>query len=284
MSLDAHHHVWDLAARDQPWTIGRTGLHRSWDFGELRPLLQENDVDGTVVVQTIPVAAETPELLRLAGDTPEIVGVIGWVDLTAPDVAERLAELRSAPGGDRLVSIRHEVQDEADPEWLVRADVLRGLRAVGEAGLAYDLLVFPVQLPAALQVVRALPQVRFVLDHGGKPAIAAGQLQPWSAQIEALAVEPNLAVKLSGLITEAGPGWTRSSIEPYGRLLLETFGPARTIWGSDWPVCTEHSDYAGVLSVAADLASVFDARDQEQVFGGTAGSWYRLPEREDRRA
>lgn len=284
MSLDAHHHVWDLAVRDQPWTIGRTGLHRSWDFGELRPLLQENDVDGTVVVQTIPVAAETPELLRLAADIPEIVGVIGWVDLTAPDVADRLAELRSAPGGDRLVSIRHEVQDETDPEWLVRADVLRGLRAVGEAGLAYDLLVFPVQLPAALQVVRALPQVRFVLDHGGKPAIAAGQLQPWSAQIAALAVEPNLAVKLSGLITEAGPSWTCSSIEPYGRLLLDSFGPARTMWGSDWPVCTEHSDYAGVLSVAADLASVFDARDQEQVFGGTAGSWYRLPEREDGRA
>lgn len=274
--VDAHHHVWDLSVRDQPWTLGRHGLHRSWTFDELRPKLQAAGIGATVVVQTIPVPEETPELLALAAIVPEIAGVIGWVDLTAPDVADRLAELAQSSGGDRLVGIRHQVQDEADPDWLGQPAVLRGLAAVAKAGLSYDILVLPHQLPAAIAAARAVPDLRFVLDHAAKPAIGSGALAPWDALLAELAAEPNVAAKVSGLITEAGPQWTADKIAPYGTHLVDCFGPDRLLVGSDWPVCTEWADYAGVLAVATGLLAGLDDTEQQLALGGTACGWYQL--------
>ena len=277
MRIDAHHHVWDLAVRDQPWTAELPGLHRSFDIAELRPSLLAHGIDATVVVQTITVADETPELLALAAREPLVGGVVGWVNLTAPDVADRLAALGSQAGGNRLVGIRHQVQGEPDPRWLCRDDVRRGLAAVARAGLVYDLLVVPSQLTAAVETVAALPELTFVLDHAGKPAIASGSLAPWRSDIRALAALPNVAVKLSGLVTEADHAtWTVDQLRPYARTLFDAFGADRVMFGSDWPVCLLAGSYDDVIAAAEVLTGRLDATEQAAVFGRTAERWYRI--------
>src|SRR6266699_6714989 len=156
-----------------------TPIRRRFDAGDLKPLLDANRIDHTVVVQTVSSLEETREFLQAATDNEFIVGVVGWVDLTDRSVANTLAELRRSEGGSLLVGIRHQVHDEPDPEWLLRDDVRRGLRAVADAGLAYDLLLRTRELPAGLDTVRALPGLRFVVDHLAKPPIASGELEPW---------------------------------------------------------------------------------------------------------
>ena len=280
MRIDAHHHVWDLAVRDQEWTAELPLLHRTYLLAELRPDLLAAGIDRTVLVQTIAVAEETTEFLELAaGEGADVVaGVVGWVDLTAPDVADRLAALCEGPGGDRLVGIRHLLHSEPDPSWLNRPDVRRGLAAVGAAGLAYDLLMRPVHLPAAIDTVRALPDVRFALDHVAKPPIASGELEPWRSGVRRLADAPNVAVKLSGMVTEADPErWTVADLRPYADVVLEAFGPARTMFGSDWPVCLLAADYASVVAAAEQLTSALTPAERVAIFGETATAWYRLP-------
>ncbi|SDI16677.1 L-fuconolactonase [Actinokineospora alba] len=276
MRVDAHHHVWDLAVRDQPWTSELPRLRRSFDFADLAPCLRANRIDATVLVQTITVAEETPEFLQLAEDTAEIAGVVGWVDLTAPDVADRLHELRAGPGGKWLVGIRHQVQGEPDDKWLCRAEVRRGLAAVAAAGLVFDLLVTSSQLPAAIDTARALPELSFVLDHAGKPPIALGETEPWRGDLSELATLPNVAVKLSGLVTEARPDWTTDDLLPYAEHALSSFGPDRVMFGSDWPVCLLAATYDEVLTVTEELTAQLSEDERAEVFGGTAVRWYGL--------
>jgi L-fuconolactonase len=274
MRIDAHHHVWNLGVRDQPWLIALPSLRRSFAIEELRPSLLRHRIDATVLVQTIPIPEETPELLDLAESDPQVAGVVGWVELTAPDVADRLAELELA--SNALVGIRHPVQDEPDPGYLDRREVRRGIAAVGAAGLAYDLLVRPTQLPAAVAAARALPEVRFVLDHGGKPSIATAALAPWQDQIHELAACPNVSVKLSGLVTEAAADWTLESLRPYATVMLEAFGARRVMFGSDWPVCLLAATYDEVIGAANDLTEQLSPDERAEVFGGSAARWYRL--------
>ena len=274
--IDAHHHVWDLAVRDQPWTADIPALRRTFTFEELRPQLADAGISATVLVQTITVAEETPELLALAERTPEIRGVVGWVDLAAPDVADRLAELNDGTNARWLVGIRHQVQGEPDPQWLLRPDVLRGLRAVADVGLAYDLLVTESQLQAAIGAVRRVPELRFILDHGGKPPIAAGESEPWRRHIAELAQLPNVAVKLSGLLTEAGSDWTPDTVRPYADHVLSAFGAQRTMFGSDWPVCLLRAEYLDVVTVTSDLLAGCSETETAAVFGSSAAAWYRL--------
>jgi L-fuconolactonase len=277
MTVDAHHHVWDLTVRDQPWTAGMPTLRRSFSLDDFRPDLAANHVDRTVVVQTVGVEEETPELLSLAENSPEIAGVVGWVDLCAVNVADQLAALRQRPGGTYLVGVRHLVQDEPDPYWLCRPEVHRGLRAVGDAGLVYDLLVRHYQLPAAIETVAALGEVRFVLDHGAKPDIANGVMEPWQAQVVELSGMPNIAVKLSGLVTEANhDDWTVEQIRPYADVLVDAFGADRTMWGSDWPVCLLAATYEEVLATAKSYVAAMSPGEREEIFGGTALRWYSL--------
>lgn len=277
--IDAHHHLWDLAVRDQPWTAGLEPLRRSFDLDDLRPQLAAANIDRTVVVQTITVPEETPELLALAEREPVIAGVVGWVDLTAPDVGRRLEELRAMPGGSKLVGIRHQVQAEPDPRWLTRPDVLRGLRAVAAHDLVYDLLIVPAQFPAAIEVVAELPDLDFVLDHAGKPAIAEHGYDSWYDQLAELALLPNVAVKLSGLITEADhEHWSTEDIAPYGRAVIGEFGPDRVMFGSDWPVCTLAGDYLRVLGLVDELISDLPQEQREMIMGRTAARWYGLKE------
>jgi L-fuconolactonase len=276
MIIDAHHHLWDPQTRRHAWLDPLPALRRPFTLEEFTGLAAARGVTGSVLVQVLPSAAETAEFLALSGATL-VAGVVGWADLTAPDVADQVARLRALPGGDRLAGIRHLVQDEPDPDWLDRPDVRRGLRALGEAGLVYDLLVRPAQLPAAIRTARDLPGVRFVLDHGGKPDIAHGRLEPWASLVAELAAQPNVACKLSGLVTEAGPGYSAARISPYAGRLIEAFGPDRLMFGSDWPVCTLAASYGEVLDLAvALLAGRLGSAGMDAVLGGNAVRIYRL--------
>ncbi|WEO93957.1 amidohydrolase family protein [Streptomyces sp. FXJ1.172] len=254
MTVDAHHHVWDLSVRDQDWIPEHSPLRRDFTLADLEPEARACGVTRTVLVQTVTVPEETPELLALADAHDLIAGVVGWTDLTRPDIAGELARLRRLPGGAHLKGIRHQVQGEPDPRWLLRPDVRRGLTALADAGLVHDLVVLPHQLPACVAAARSVPRLTFVLDHLGKPPIASGALEPWATDLRALAALPNTFCKLSGLVTEADPAsWTVGDLRPYAETALEAFGPDRLMFGSDWPVCTAAGTYGEVLGAATRL-------------------------------
>ncbi|MCX5395289.1 amidohydrolase [Streptomyces sp. NBC_00094] len=278
--VDAHHHLWDLGVRDQTWITGPelAPLRRSFLLPELEAEARAAGVTATVLVQTVTVAEETPEFLALAARSALVGAVVGWTDLTSPGVADELARLRSLPGGGFLRSIRHQVQGEADPEWLTRPEVMRGLRAVAAAGLAYDLVVLPHQLPAATRAAAAVPGLTFVLDHLGKPPVASGRLGPWSDRVRELAALPNTVCKLSGLVTEADwRSWTVAGLAPYADTVLDLFGPRRVMFGSDWPVCTLAASYGEVVDLTGELIAALSAAERDAVWSGTARRVYRMP-------
>jgi len=270
---DAHHHLWNLEVRDQPWIDGRAlaPLRRSFGVEDLVEAAQ--GIDATVLVQTVTVPEETPELLALAAGEDLIAGVVGWVDLTAPDVADALAALER----EWLVGLRHQVQGEPDPRWLCRDDVRRGLRAVADAGLVYDLLTLPPQLPAAIETVRALDDLVFVVDHLSKPPIARGELEPWATHMRALAEHEHVVCKLSGMVTEADwAAWTIEDLRPYYETVLDAFGPSRLLFGSDWPVCTLAATYGEVVEAAEELTASLSSGERAQIFGETCRRTYTL--------
>jgi L-fuconolactonase len=277
--VDAHHHVWDLSVRPQEWLDGEVfaPIRRTFSVGDLAPDAAASGVTATVLVQTVALPAETPEMLRTAAASDLVAAVTGWVDLTSPAVADELAALRAGIGGDYLRAVRHLVQDEPDPSWLDREDVRRGLKAVADADLGYELLVKPPQLPAALRVVAELPEVEFVLDHCAKPYIAAGEIEPWAAQIRELAAHENITCKLSGLVTEADwAGWTVASLRPYVDVVVEAFSPQRLMFGSDWPVCLLASTYGRWVETVDELIAGLDGGDQAAITGDTARRFYGI--------
>ncbi|MEU5820078.1 amidohydrolase family protein [Streptomyces sp. NPDC047803] len=277
--VDAHHHVWDLSVRDQDWITGEelAPLRRDFTPADLEPEARAAGVGATVLVQTVTVAEETPELLALARSSDLVAGVVGWSDLTAPDIADTLAALRELPGGDRLVGLRHQVQGEPDPEWLLRPDVRRGLAAVADAGLVYDLVVLPHQLPAATRAAAALPGLVFALDHAGKPPVATGHTEPWAGDLRALAALPNTVCKLSGLVTEADwRTWSTDDLRPYAETVIDAFGPGRLMFGSDWPVCRLAATYTEVLDTARALVQDLGEEEREAVLATNAERVYGL--------
>jgi L-fuconolactonase len=277
--VDAHHHLWDPGQREYPWmhSDALTPLRRPFTLDDLRHVT-DGQAERTVLVQTVSDEGETVDFLATARASDGLIaGVVGWVDLTAPDVADRIGVLRERPGAERLVGIRHQVQDEPDPGWLARPDVRRGLRAVAAAGLVYDLLVLVPQLDEAIQVVRDLPELVFVLDHLAKPGIAAATWEPWASRVAALATLPNVSAKISGLVTEADwKAWTPAQIAPYARHALDVFGPGRLMLGSDWPVCTLAASYADVWSLGRAVTEGLTDAERAAVRGGTASQVYRL--------
>ncbi|MER5748529.1 amidohydrolase family protein [Streptomyces sp. NPDC002088] len=279
MTVDAHHHVWDLSVRDQDWITGPElqPLRRDFTVDDLEPEARAAGVDRTVLVQTITVPEETPEFLDLAAERELIAGVVGWTDLTRPDVADELARLRELPGGQYLKGIRHQVQGEPDPQWLLRPDVRRGLTAVAEAGLVYDLVVLPHQLPACAEAAAGHEGLTFVLDHLGKPPVASGEREPWATAVRALAALPNTVCKLSGLVTEADwKTWRPADLRPYTDTVLDAFGPHRLMFGSDWPVCTLAATYAEVVGAVHELTAHLGAAERARLYEGTATAVYDL--------
>jgi L-fuconolactonase len=276
--VDAHHHFWDPARATYPWmTDALASIRRRFGPEDLRPLLAANGVDRTVLVQTLSSLGETREFLATAAANEFIAGVVGWVDLTEPDLAEQLTALRAGPGGAKLVGIRHQVHDEADPEWLGGPDVRRGIAAVGKAGLAYDILVRTRELPSALALVRDFPSMRFVIDHIAKPPIASGAIDEWAARLRPLAECPNVFCKLSGMVTEAAwKQWRAEDFRCYLDIVLEAFGMDRVMIGSDWPVCTLSGEYAAVMGIVTEYAEQFSAEGRDAILGGNCARSYGI--------
>jgi L-fuconolactonase len=251
-------------------------VRRNFSLDDLAPLASAAGVSATVVVQTVSVPAETPEFLEVASSNDLVAGVVGWVDLPAPDVADALAALRERPDGAWLKGIRHQVHDEEDPRWLCRDDVRNGLAAVAGAGLVYDLLTKPPHLPAAVETVAALPELSFVVDHISKPVIG-GDLEPWATGLRELARFSNVSCKLSGMVTEASwTDWTVEDLRPYVDVVLEAFGPDRVMFGSDWPVCLLAASYGEVVEAAEQLTAGLGEKERNAVFGDTARRVYHL--------
>lgn len=280
--VDAHHHVWDLSARRQPWLErpGHEPLLRTYSEPDLRPLASAAGVTATVVVQTVIDPAETPELLAVAAASDLITGVVGWTDLQSPGVADLLAALQERPDGHLLCGIRHPVLVETDPDWLRRPAVLAGLAAVGAAGLCYDIVVPAELIPAATEAAAASPGLTFVLDHLGNPRIGPRPDELWMSDIRAMAALPNTVCKLSGVLSEprqsAAALGSVSHLIPYYETVLAAFGPDRIMFGSDWPVCTLTASYAEVVEAARALTSGLSRIERTAIFGGTARRIYDL--------
>jgi L-fuconolactonase len=265
-AIDSHHHFWDPEQGDYSWmTAAHAPINRVFTPSDLAPELSQAGVSHSVLVQTWSSTAETEAFLTLAGHSPFVQGVVGWVDLTAPDVGEVLDRLQASPSGRWLKGIRHQVHDEADPDWLRRDDVMRGLAEVDRRGLVYDLLIRPRELPATHEVVAAFPALRFVVDHIAKPRIAKDGFAPWAAAIAPFAdSRDHVWCKLSGLVTE--DDWASrddTRLRPYMEQILSIFGAERVMYGSDWPVCLLAGEYGRTLSLLRHV--IEDRPESEQL-------------------
>ena len=270
--LDAHQHFWRYDPARYAWIDGTmTALKRDFLPGDLAPLMRAEGVDGTVAVQARQDCEETAWLLDLAAAHPFIRGVVGWVDLQAPDAAARVERLADTP---RLVGLRHVVQ--AEPAgFLHRPEFRRGMAAVERCDLVYDILIYARQLPEAVRFASAFSRQRFVLDHLGKPDVRGGGLQEWERRLHDLAALPHVWCKLSGLVTEADwRAWTPAHLRPYLDAALDAFGPSRVMFGSDWPVCTLAASYGQVAALLRDAIGEYSADEQAQILGKTAEEVY----------
>lgn len=279
--IDAHQHFWGPPTPEtHPWlTEAEAAIRRPFGPEDLRPELAAAGVDATILVQTRHSIQETREFLAIAEATDFVTGVVGWVDLTSPQIGDDIAALRRAPGGRFLVGVRHMLQDEPDPTWLERADAARGLAVLAEHRLMYDLLTRPRELPSCLAVARRFPQLRFVLDHIGKPPIGSGAHEPWASRIAPFADVPNVVCKLSGMVTEADrQRWRAEDLQPYLDAAVGWFGDDRLLFGSDWPVCLLSADYGRVKRVLEDLLGLMPPERRAKIFGTNAVAVYRIGE------
>lgn len=274
MRIDAHQHFWHYdPVRDDWITEEMSVIRRDFLPQELETELAEQGIDGSVAVQADQSEDETRFLLQLAERHPFVVGVVGWLDLRAADLAERLEHFSRF---ERFCGVRHIAQAEPD-DFLEREDVVRGIRTLGDFDLTYDLLVYPHQLPAALALVEKLPDQRFVMDHLAKPRIRDGELEPWAAQMSELASHSNVSCKVSGLVTEADwSRWRPEDIHPYLDVVFDAFGPERLMFGSDWPVCLLAASYRQVAQLIDDYAACLSAAERDKLFGGNALRFYGL--------
>ncbi|MGC2474176.1 MAG: amidohydrolase family protein [Candidatus Sulfotelmatobacter sp.] len=276
MHIDAHQHFWIYKPEDYDWIDESMGLLRR-DFlpGDLGPERQKAGFQGSIAVQARQSLEETSWLLELADGDPSIMGVVGWVDLCPTEAHSQLAAFARNP---KLVGVRHIVQSEPDDHYLVRDDFLRGIALLEEFDLTYDILIYPRHLPVAAQFVQRFPKLRFVLDHLAKPHIKAGEIEPWATGIRALAKFPNVYCKLSGLVTEADwQSWKPEQITPYLDVAFDAFGPERLMIGSDWPVCLVAASYETALDVVKNYLLQFSSEIQDNVLGGNARRFWKLP-------
>jgi len=279
MRIDSHHHIWDLDVRPQTWMQGDElkPISRTILMNELEPELQKASIDYTVVVQTVPLNDETPELLDLSMSHPKVCAVVGWLDLESADIRPQLDKYLNHKGGDKLVSIRDMAQDKSDPNWLLREDVVRNIHRVGEYGLTFDILTRPPQLAAAVEMVRRSPNNIFVLDHISKPYMAKGEFQPWADQISEISSHENVSVKVSGLFTEANwSDWSIETFRPYFDHILKSFTPSRMMFGSDWPVCLLAATYSQTINLMEELTGQLTMAEQDSFWSNTAKQFYRL--------
>ncbi len=274
MRLDSHQHFWSYDAAQYPWIPQDSPLHRDWLPEDLALLLAASGIEGCVAVQARQTVEESRWLLGLADRAAIVRGVVGWVDLRSPQVGAQLAEFSRHP---KFRGVRHVVQDEPDADFMLGAEFQRGIGALHQFGLTYDLLVFPKQLPAAIALARKFPDQPFVLDHLAKPPIKSGALSPWREQIRELAKAPNVSCKISGMVTEADHAhWKAADFAPFLDVVFAAFGEDRVMFGSDWPVCLLAGEYARVFAFVNDFAAQFTPAAREKLFGENAARFYGI--------
>jgi len=275
MRIDSHQHFWNYNQREYPW-IGDKRIARDFLPNDLQAELNPLRIDGSVAVQARQTLEESRWLLNLADHYPLIKGVVGWVDLRSAHVEKDLAELAKHP---RFVGVRHVVQDELDLNFMLQPDFLRGIGKLKQFKLVYDILIFPKQLPAAIQLVEKFPEQTFVLDHIAKPFIKDGTVSPWDKQIREVSRHPGVFCKVSGMVTEAKHGaWKKEEFTPYLDVVFEAFGPDRLMYGSDWPVCLLSASYPDVYGIVEQYVQKNAAKFENAIFGGNATRAYRIPE------
>jgi L-fuconolactonase len=275
MKIDAHQHFWQYNAVRHSWiTEEMSLLKRDFMPGDLDDERKVNNIDATIAVQADQSEEETVFLLQLARRNSSIAGVVGWVDLCSPHVAKRLKHFSQF---DKLCGFRHIAQDEPDDRFLVRPDFLRGVALLHEFRYTYDILIYPEQLPAAVELVAHFPEQKFVIDHIAKPEIKARSRSGWAVLMQNLAARPNVYCKLSGLVTEADwKSWKKEDFRPYLDIVFGAFGPKRLMFGSDWPVCLLAASYQQVLEIIEDYVKDCAADIKDKIFGGNAADFYQL--------
>ena len=270
MLIDAHCHVWRIGENDHEWpTPDLATIHRNFDLNDLVEATGTTELSGVVLVQSQPSERDTEWLLAMAAHEPLALGVVGWTDVAAPDAPARIAALAQ---NALLKGLRPMLQDLAD-DWILDPAVEPAMAAMIAADLSFDALIKPRHLPAMLELIRRWPDLRVVIDHGAKPEIGAGRLDPWRDRMAALAERPGVHCKLSGLLTEAGETPTAEAVAPYAKHLIEVFGPDRLMWGSDWPVLNLAGDYASWRAICSAWVR---PEDRTALFGETARRFYRL--------
>ncbi len=275
MTIDSHHHFWKYSAAEYPW-IGDSmaALRRDFLPEHLQAEIAAAGIDGVVSVQARQSVRETEWLLSLADANPFIKAVVGWVPLADAGVREAIAKFAANP---KLRAVRHVVQDEPDDRFILGADFNRGVSALREFGLVYDILIFERQLAASIEFVDRHPHQVFVLDHIAKPRIGDGAIEPWRANIRELATRENVFCKISGMVTEADwKTWREEQLRPYFDAVLEAFGPKRLMFGSDWPVCLAASGYARWVEAVRGFAAQLSVDEREWISGRTAAEAYGL--------
>jgi L-fuconolactonase len=272
MRLDAHQHFWSYDAAQYPWIPPGSPLHRSWLPDDLAALQQPLGFEGSIAVQARQVVGESDWLLSLADRHANVKGVVGWVDLRSDRVEADLARLAAHP---KFVGVRHVVQEEPDVDFMLGRDFQRGISKLRAHGLTYDILIYPKQLEAAIRLAENFPQQPFVLDHLAKPPIKDGAMEPWKSQLLRLAKLPNVHCKVSGMLTEADhKAWRAEQFRPYLDTVFEAFGPARLMYGSDWPVCLFAGSYEQAYRLVDDYARGLTDAERAGLFGGNCARFY----------
>ena len=273
--IDSHQHFWQVGRFDYPWMKRDSEvLYRDYLPDQFEPVLRENCVSKTVLVQASNSLAETRWLLQLAAENSFVAGVVGWVDLMSPEVDRQLDELTRDP---RFKGVRHLVESEREDDWLVQRQVVSGLKRLAAYGVSYDLLVHTRHLKYARRVAEECPELALVIDHMAKPPIAPGEFDEWARELRPLAKFPSVYCKLSGLVTEANwATWRTDDLRPYVDYALELFGTERVMFGSDHPVCLLAASYRRVLESFQELLSGLSSAEGDRIFGGNAARFYRL--------
>lgn len=279
MKIDAHHHLWKPERGDYDWMPEDVAvLNRAYDPSDLLPNIQAAGVEATVMVQAAASIEESEYMLGLADATPEILGVVGWIDF---EDKFDLAHLRRLSRHPKFLGVRPMIQDIPEVDWMLREDIQWAYRALIDLDLTFDALGFPQHITNFLTIAKRYPEMRLVYDHCMKPRIIDQQagkdaFTEWAAGMSALAQETHGLCKFSGLVTEAGPGWTIDDLRPFAAHVLTEFGPDRVMWGSDWPVCRLQCEYGDWHDIAQELTSDLSSDARDQIFGGTAAAFYRL--------
>ena len=274
MRVDSHQHFWRLMRGDYSWLTPKlTPLFRDFQPADLGPILSECDIDATVLVQAAATVAETEYMLDLAANTAFVLGVVGWVNFEARHAAADIERLSRNP---RLKGLRPMIQDMDDPQWMLRPGLRPAIEAMQRHGLRFDALLKPVHLGPFRKFLALYPDLPIVIDHGAKPAIAKGSFDGWASEMREIAADSRVYCKISGLVTEAAHDWQPGDLARYLDLLLEAFGPARLMWGSDWPVVELAGGYERWFEVTENFLGRLNQGERSAILGGTAAEFYRL--------